>query len=270
VARDSGHSFRHAKTLFRWTGQEVNYEIGGPQTMVTDRPHFSEASSLVGLGRVQLETGYSVFHDRAAGGSVTAQSFGEPLLRTGVFAEWFEFRIASTYVTERSQAPVGESYLSGVDDLYLGAKLALTEQMGILPEMAIFPQARVPLGVSGISSDHVLPGFNFAYSWMLTDHIELECNSQLNRRVDDVGHLYVEAIQTANVEYELTDKLNAFTEWFMFTPCGALAARTQHYFHGGFWYLVRPNIQFDIHAGIGLSKASDDLAFTGAGFSVRY
>jgi hypothetical protein len=271
LVADGPAPFRFSKTLFRWTGQAPNYETGGPPAMITDRPHFSEASNLVGLGRVQVETGYTIGYDRSGTTSVQSQSFGEPLVRVGLFAEWFEFRIADTYVTEQVRdTATGNSHYRGLDDLYLGAKVALTEQMGVLPEIAIFPQMRVPSGADHFSSQRVLPGYNLAYSWMLNDWIELECNSQMNRRLDDAGHYYVEVIQTANLEYELTEKLNAFTEWFVFTPCGAVAAQTQHYFHGGFWYLVTPNMQFDIHAGFGVSQASDDLGYTGGGFSFRY
>lgn len=239
--------------------------------IVTDRPHFSEASNLVGLGRVQLETGYSYFRDNDHGTLVQTHSFGEPLLRAGVFAEWFEFRLGYTYLVEQSRVPGGPSTrFSGSDDVYVGAKLALTEQSGWLPEMAIFPQARVPTGSSAFTNSQVLPGFNFAYSWKLNDWLELECNTQLNRRRDDAAHFYTEFIQTVNFEYELTDRIGAFTEWFCFVPSGALTAETQHYFHGGFVYFVNNNIQLDIHSAVGLNRAADDLAFSGVGFSIRY
>lgn len=262
--------FRHAKTLFRWAGQPQHYEIGGPERIVTDRPHFSEASSLVGLGVVQVETGYTFFQNDDDGEYSSLLSLGEPLLRVGLFAEWFEFRLGYTYLREHVRDTTASTTRWGSDDLYIGAKLALTEQEGVLPEMALFPQMRVPSGANAFSSNQVLPGFNFAYSWMLNDWLELECNSQLNRRLDDADHYYMEAIQTANLEYELTERWGAFTEWIMFTPCGALDAQTQHYFHGGFVYQPTPNVQFDAHAGVGLSKASDDLAFTGLGFSFRF
>lgn len=262
--------FRHAKTLFRWTGQAPNYEIGGPERIVTDRPHFSEASSLVGLGRVQLETGYTVVHDDEFNTTERVQSFGEPLLRVGMFAEWFEFRLGYTFLHHHVRDASGTLNQSGSDDIYLASKLALTEQHGVLPEIAIFPQLRLPTGCGAFSSHEVLAGYNLAYSWMLNDWLELECNSQLNRRLDDSGHYYMEAIQTANLEYELTERWGAFTEWIMFTPCGALTARTEHYFHGGFVFQPTPNMQFDVHAAVGLSRASDDLAFTGGGFSFRF
>ena len=261
------------KTLFRWSIAPAEQPDEGEHEdkIVTDRPHFAEASSLVGLGRVQLETGYTYFRDSDHGTVVQTHSFPEPLLRAGVFAEWFEFRLGYNYLVEQTRVTGGPSTrFSGSDDLYVGAKLALTEQSGWLPEMAIFPQARVPTGSSAFTNGQVLPGFNFAYSWKVNDWLEVELNTQLNRRRDDVAHFYTEFIQDVNLEYELTDRIGAFTEWFCFVPNGALSAHTQHYFHGGFVYFVNNNIQLDIHSGVGLNRAADNLAFTGVGFSIKY
>ena len=268
VAQDVSSS----KTLFRWSLASDNpNEDEHEDKIVTDRPHFSEASNLVGLGRVQIETGYSYFRDNDKGTVTQTHSFGEPLLRAGLFAEWFEFRLGYTYLLEQSKAPGGPSTrVSGSDDLYVGAKLALAEQAGWLPEIALFPQARVPTGSSAFTNSQVLPGFNLAYSWVITDWLELECNTQLNRRRDDSSHFYTEFAQTVNVEYELTDRIGAFTEWIMFVPSGAISAQTQHYFHGGFVYFVTNHIQLDIHSAVGLNRAAADLAFTGAGFSIKY
>ena len=266
----SGQEFRYQKTLFQWSGSEGEEEEPEVDRIVTDRPHFSEASSLVGLGTVQLETGYTIFRNDDGGVKTTLHSFPEPLLRVGVFAEWFEFRLAYNYLIEDTRTALGSSRASGSDDIYVGAKLALATQSGFLPEMAIFPQMRVPTGARVFSNEQVLPGFNLAYSWMLNDWIELECNTQLNRRRDDSEHFYMEFIQTANVEYDLSERWGAFTEWVMFTPCGAITAQTQHYLHAGFVYFPTPNIQLDIHAGFGVSRAADDLAFTGVGASFRW
>jgi len=284
ATESNGQEFRHQKTLFHWAGSEGEEEEPEVDRLVTDRPHFSEASSLVGLGRTQLETGYSIFRNDDGGVKTTLLSFPEPLLRVGVFAEWFEFRLAYNYLIEDTRTALGSSRASGSDDIYVGAKLALATQSGFLPEMAIFPQMRVPTGARVFSNEQVLPGFNLAYSWMLNDWIELECNTQLNRRRDesrhehvvppvvpDVGdHFYMEFIQTINFEYDLSERWGAFTEWIMFTPCGAITAQTQHYLHGGFVYFPTPNIQLDAHVGFGVSQAADDLAFTGVGASFRW
>lgn len=265
--RQSGPS-----TLFHWgIGERADEAEDEDPRLVTDRPHFSEASNLVGLGRVQIETGYSFFKDNDGGTKVRTHSFPEPLLRAGLFADWFEFRLGYNYLIQQSDTAVtGHTRLSGSDDLYVAAKLALTKQEGYLPEIALFPQLRVPSGSPAFSAGETLPGFNLAYSWKLNDVVELECNTQLNRRIDDVDHFYTEFIQTANLEYDLAPRIGAFTEWFCFVPSGAIDAHTQHYFHGGFVYFLTDNIQLDIHSAVGLSRRSNDLAFSGMGLSVRF
>lgn len=266
----ASRSFRHEKTLFRWAGQGPG-EPGRSEKIITDRPHVSEASNLVGLGTAQLETGYSYFHDRSNGVTTETHSFGEPLLRLGIFAEWFEFRLANTYLMERVRDPVnGNTRVRGFDDLYIGAKLGLTLQDGIFPEMALFPQLRVPLGHEYFTAGECLPGYLFAYSWTINDWLELECNNQANRRIDDSSHTYVELIQTFNFEVTLSDRWGSFYEFLMFMPSGALTARTEYYFHTGFVFLATDNMQFDVHSSVGLNDAADDLAFTGVGWSVRY
>lgn len=273
------------KTLFRWTiggEQKTEEEEDHEDSIVTDRPHFSEASSLVGLGRIQFETGYTYTHDASPvsalfgspGGSqrVVTHSFPETLMRAGLFADWFEFRLAYNFLIEQTDAPgTPRTTYRGSDDLYVGAKLALAEQQGWMPEMAIFPQALLPTGDSHFTSGQVLPGFNLAYSWKINDFVELECNTQVNRRRDDAEHYYTEFIQTANVEYTFTEKLGGFTEWFCFIPNGAISstALPQHYFHGGFVYLLTKNLQYDVHAAIGLNEPADDY-FAGTGLSVRF
>src|SRR5262245_28360471 len=47
------------KTLFKWEiGPEVAEKPPKPEKIQTDRPDFTEASTTVGRGHVQLETGY--------------------------------------------------------------------------------------------------------------------------------------------------------------------------------------------------------------------
>src|SRR4030095_7370854 len=110
--------FRYEKTLFRWSGPEEEEEEEELDRIVTDRPHFSEASSLVGLGTVQLETGYTFFRNDDGGVKTTLHSFPEPLLRVGVFAEWFEFRLAYNYLIENTTTRAGSTRASGSDDIY--------------------------------------------------------------------------------------------------------------------------------------------------------
>lgn len=265
---------RGPKTLLEWsnsTGDEEEGEGGlYGDRIITDRPHIAEAASLVGLGRVQIETGYTYFLDRDGGTRIQTHSYPESLFRIGLFREWFEFRFQYNYLIEQTDDPLGRTVLSGSDDLYIGAKLALAEQHGILPELTVFPQFRAPIGGSPFSAREVLPGMNFVYAWQVTDRFELECNTQVNRRRDPgIDHFYTEILQTVNLEYDLTEKVMLFHEFVIFSPVGAIVSSNEYYIHPGFHYFILPNLQLDVHAAVGLNRAADDL-FGGSGISWRW
>jgi hypothetical protein len=261
---------RSRGTLFQWSYGTSH--SGGPnldEPLVTDRPDFTEASVTVGRGVAQIEFGYTYAFNDDAGGSVKFQSFGEPLLRYGVLADWLEFRIALFPVNERITVGGLSHSTGGTEDLYTGFKIALTPQEGILPEMALIPQMIIPTGSGAFTSSSWEPGLNWIYGWELNDFISTAGSTQGNRRIDDTGNSYLKMAQSWTVAYSLTNKLGAYTEWFAFFPSGADTARTEHYGNGGFTYLITDDMQFDIRAGIGLNDEAVDYFF-GTGLSIRF
>jgi len=256
-------------TLMQWSyGTSFS---GGPdldEPLVTDRPDFTEASTTVGLGVAQLEFGYTYTSDNSAGVSTRTQSFGEPLLRVGILAEWLEFRMALFPLEERIRTTGASNTESGLADLYLGLKIALTPQEGLLPEMAIIPQMNVPTGGGAFTSDSLEPGVNWIYAWELNDFVSTAGSTQGNRRIDGTGNAYLEMAQSWTVAYSLTDKFGTYTEWFSLIPNGADTAQTESYFNGGFTFLISNDVQFDIRSGWGLNEAAADF-FAGTGLSVR-
>jgi hypothetical protein len=263
----------HAQgTLFQWSYGEGGE--GGPdlsEPLVTDRPDFTEASSTVGLGVMQLEAGYTYVYDDDDSGSFRAHSFPESLLRVGMLADWLEFRMAWNYVEETTTEFGGQRQLqTGSEDLYLGFKIGLTGQEGILPEMALMPQMTVPTGSSDFNAGEVLPGLNWLYGWDVNDWIATGGSTQANRALDDdTDEPYLEIAQSWTVGYSLADWLGMYTEWFALIPDGADVNPTEHYANGGFTFLVTNNVQFDVRAGVGLNEDADDF-FTGAGFAIRH
>ena len=258
-------------TLMQWSyGTSFS---GGPDReapLVTDRPDFTEASSTVGRGVVQLEVGYTYVYDNDGTNGVRTHSFPEALARIGVFAEWLELRIAWNYSEETTRtAGAVTGTARGAEDLYLGFKIGLTPQEGLLPEMAIIPQMNVPTGSGGVSDRQVLPGFNWIYGWELNDWLSAAGSTQFNRRVDGTsGDNYTEWAQSWTFGYSLTEKLGGYTEWFALFPTAATTELPQYYFNGGFTYLINNDLQFDIRGGVGLNNAADDY-FLGTGFSIR-
>jgi hypothetical protein len=258
-------------TLMQWGyGPRVD---GGPdlsEPLITDRPDFTEASVTVGMGVVQYETGYT-FTYNDDGDSVTKEnSYPESLFRVGMFADWFEMRLGWNYGNSAETVfGGGDTNLEGAEDLYLGAKFALTPQSGCLPETGLIVQGTLPTGASVFTAHEVLPGVSFLYGWDVNDFFSVGGSSQANRALDDNGEdFYVEYAQSLTTGYSWTDKFGNYAEWFMFAPAGAETSHNQQYFNAGVTYLITDNIQWDLRAGVGLNEAADDF-FTGSGVSIR-
>jgi hypothetical protein len=254
-------------TLLQWSyGTSFS---GGPdldEPLVTDRPDFTEASTTVGLGVAQLELGWTYTYDNDGAANTKSHSYPETLLRYGMLAEWFELRLAWNYADEQAAG----IHSRGSEHLYLGAKLGLTPQEGILPEMAIIPQMFVPIGSRALTADETLAGVNWLYGWDVTESISTAGSTQFNRAVDDItSNGYTEWAQSWTIGYSLTDRLGAYTEWYAFFPHGADTARPEHYFNGGFSFLISNDVSWDVRAGVGLNDAADDY-FVGTGMAVRF
>lgn len=267
-------------------------EPGDDERLTSDRPDFTEASSTVGRGRVQFEGGYTYIGDRNRGVRTHTHSYPEGLLRIGMFADWFELRLGQNVFAQSSRGGrpagplpgpgfpaepgggnTGAARVSdvGASDLYLGAKLALTKQKGVLPETALIIQGTVPTGARAFTADRVLYGFNYLFSWELNDTLSFGGSFQGNSAVDDTDRNHIFFSQSLSVGYKLAKNLTGYTEWFAFYP--AFATNTgggaQHYLDGGLQYFLTKNFALDVRVGVGLSRSADDL-FAGAGFVVRY
>lgn len=254
-------------TLFSWDGSENPGGVDFDEPLTTDRPDFTEASSTVGKGVLQIESGYTFIEDREAGIRNHEHSFGEFLFRYGVAADWLELRLGVAPSHTRASGAGFHETSTSLENLYLGTKLALAAQDEWLPELALTPQMQVPVGPN--PSNDVLPGVNLLYSWDIDEDWSLSGNTQLNRAVDDDGKTILEASQSVAVGYGWTDRLGSYAETFAFFPEGTSSGSSEYYFNGGFTYLLSNDIQLDIRSGLGLNRQADDF-FAGAGLSMRF
>jgi hypothetical protein len=237
----------------------------------TDRPDFLESPATVGRGVVQLESGYSFSGLHDPGARTRGHSYPELLGRVGLFADWFEFRIGQNFSSTSSSGPAGTMELTGAEDLYLGTKLALTEQKKFLPETGLIIQMTVPTGHPELSAGQVLPGVNWVMNWdIIKDRLSLGAGVQINRAIDDFGQVYIEWASAVSASYTLTKRLGAYTEWFAIYPDGAGGAEagSQHYFDAGLTFRVTNNFQLDARGGVGLNERADHYFF-GAGLAFR-
>lgn len=250
---------------------EKSTDADKPERLVSDRPDFTEASTTVGRGHVQLEVGYTFIQDRANGVRAVIHSHPEALLRIGLFADWFELRLGQNVFVERTKTGRATEQASGLQDFYLGTKLALSEQKKYLPETAIIFQTLVPTGADAFTNKQLLPGFNYLCSWdVIEDCLSMGGSVGLNRVRGDDGHFHGLANGSFTVGYTLTANLTAYTEVFGLVPTSATAADTGpvYYFNGGFQYFLSEDFAIDVRAGVGLNRRADDF-FTGIGFVYR-
>ncbi len=246
---------------------------GGEETpLATDRPDFTESSTNVGRGKLQVEMGYTYFRDRQGGVTQQDHTVPELLLRYGIFADWLELRIGHTFGQTQVDSLLQSSGDGGGQDLYLGIGVALMEQRGILPELKFNLQTFVPVGADVYTAREMLPGINVLYGWdIIEDKWTLGASTGFNRRANDLNGFYLEAAQSVTTGISLTEKLGMFIESFAFFPDGARdpSIGPEYYADSGFSYLLRKNLQLDIRAGVGLNRHATDF-FTGAGLAFRY
>src|SRR5690606_17580768 len=123
----------------------------------------------------------------------------------------------------------------------------------------IILQMTVPTGDEDFTADEVLPGVNYLYSWSINDFISMAGSTQLNRVMESLpGTAYSEFAQSCSIGYSLSDRLGAFTEWFVLVPHSSDDARNEHYFNGGFTFLITDNVMWDIRGGVGLDNEATD------------
>jgi hypothetical protein len=256
--------------LFSWNGQEV--PIPGPdlnEPLATDRPDFTEASSTVGLGVLQLESGYTYLRDESDGLLAEGHSVGELLFRYGIVDDWLELRFNINPVSVRAEMAGFSASTTGTEDITLGFKTWLTAQDGWRPEASVITALSLPTGSNAFTANEVQPTVNFLYGWDINDIFSTAGSTGFTRVTDDLSHDYLELHQSWTVGVTFTEQWGGYAEWFCLVPNSAIDAKTEHYIDGGLTYKLTKDVQFDVRAGYGLNDAAADM-FAGVGLSIRW
>ena len=206
------------------------------QDLVTDRPDFTESTAVVPLGAVQAELGTT--WERA--GAHDAVSGPELLVRWAPFRN-LELRFgAPDYVSAGSA--------SGYTDPTLGLKVPLGPVGGW--GLAAIATVLVPVGDRTQSGGRLDPA-------------RLGLGAQAGATWDTAaGHLDLAATLVAGAD--LTERFGAFLE----LAADGLQDDPALVLHHGYTYGLGPDVQVDVHAGVGLTDAAPDV-LVGVGLSVR-
>jgi Putative MetA-pathway of phenol degradation len=240
---------------------------GLPDPLVTDRPDFTESTSIIPRGHFQIEGGYTFTRQ----GDEDASSLGELLLRVGA-GERVEARFGiGSYGTVDPGVP-GSSKLSGYEDPFIGVKIGLNASDPELlppgrPQMALLLSTSVPVGSDELTSDEWQPEGKLALGWDLTDFFSLSSNL-IYGYPSDGDERYHQFGATLSAGFSLTDRLGAFVEAFGFNK-ESLNGSSTTYLDSGLAFRISNDIQLDVRVGAGLDDPSPNW-FAGLGGGVRF
>jgi hypothetical protein len=268
--------------LHEWLRAPFSQEADRDGPINTDRPTFTPANTVVPLGRVQFESGFT-FNQTQAGPSRSAvYDFPELAVRIGIMdrVEFRTFWLGQTYTQTRPQPGAIWSTIAGVSDMEVGFKTQLIKgdpKRKWLPTTALITSVFAPTGgASYYSSQTVQPYINVIYAWSPTEKLSIGGSTgYLGMRQQALPGSGLKADsfsrfhQSLLAFYTATERMTLFYEWYIFTFTSAADNRPQNFMDGGVLYRLSPNIQLDLRAGFGLSGRPDDF-FTGAGFSIRF
>ncbi|CAI2717613.1 transporter [Nitrospina watsonii] len=238
-----------------------------PAPIVTDRPGQSDASSVVAPGTLQMELGYNLTHDDDSGHAIS-HTQPLPLWRLGL-TDWVELRFAlDGYAHQEGPGP---SDRSGFGDGNIGTKFYFWGLQGMRPEFAIDWGVSLPFGDDEVSRNRYDPFMRLLFTSVITERFSITYNlgaewnttTLADGRTDTLGaYTY-----TFSPTLALTNRWAIFAEVFGSVPMDP--ADDAHTFNGGVLWLITPDWQFDLSAGVGLNDAANDL-FIAAGLSTRW
>ncbi len=246
----------------------------GPPPIATDRPDQTESAFLVPRGLVQFELG-AVYSEEGgsngppdSGAAVRGLNVGNALLRMGVL-EQVELRLG--FVGWQRVSGDGIAAFNGFGDLAAGAKLALVRGAGAVPTVALLGMVTLPVGDAAFRADGIDPFLKAAFAQDLGSGFGLGYNlgAIWTTETDGTGdeRLRTDVAYSVAIGRSLTDRLAAFVEAYGIVGVSAGRASWQA-LDGGVAFALRPNVQLDLSAGVGLNEAATDWFLSG-GVSVR-
>ncbi|MGI9455871.1 MAG: transporter [Aeoliella sp.] len=240
----------------------------------TERHDFTQSTTTVGRGVVQVEAGYSYFYKDEHGEIEETHATPEMLWRIGL-SEDIELRLRWNYGW-RLVDDVEEK--NGAQDLTWSLKLGMTEQDCGLPESALEIRSTAPTGGNSWSTDRVEFGLDYIYGWQLTESLTLTGSTGFGTDGlgdfslvpdDPAGDRFTVWSQSAALGKELSERTTMYAEYFGIFSHARSEDISLNFFNIGIDYYLTHNWVIDVRAGVGLSPDSEDF-FGGVGGAYRF
>jgi hypothetical protein len=231
----------------------------GAQSLVTDRPDFTESPLAVPASRVQIEFG-TTFQEFDEG--ATSVNAPEALARIGL-ARGLELRVG---LPEFTRDETGPGQLRVVNeqatDPSVGAKLELGEASGVA--LAVIAETTLPV-FDGIEPEEAVQTVILTAGRDLSPRLSL--GSQVSASYNETpDRLRLGA--TVVLGFALADQVGVFAELAASDPVG-VTVDAEVLLHSGATLLLTDDLQLDAHAGLGLTDFSPAY-LVGVGASARF
>ncbi|WP_179021545.1 transporter [Winogradskyella forsetii] len=254
-------------TSILWSSGLISFsqEANTSEPLVTDRPDATEASSTVGKGTLQIETGglFESFEEN----NTTSENYtyNTTLIRYGILDN-VELRVGWDFVEgiTKVNGRKLDNVTSGLSPLLLGLKLDIAEEKGSMPEIALIGHV-FPLFSASADYRPETTGIDFrlSLSHTLSEKSSLGYNIGAKWGNDSPE---AAAIYSLSYGYSLSDKFGCFTELYGDLPEDSSA---NHYWDAGFTYLPCNDLQFDIYGGTSITQGQDLLIGMGLSYRVK-
>jgi Putative MetA-pathway of phenol degradation len=219
----------------------------------TDRPDQSDGSHIVEKKHFQVETGIQF----SKLDQVTTSIDNVTLIRYGVTKK-FEIRLLNEYTSIHDSTRV-----SGEQPLTVSFKNQLCKQHGLLPKITLVSYFHLPFELSkSFHADHFGYAFTLAMRHELNSRLKLYTNVGL---IEDQQTTDISYLSTAELNYNLTEKLSSFIEYYGNYEKHSSASNGMDM---GFIYAIKKNLAADLAFGSPTLKLAV-TKFIAFGMSVR-
>ncbi len=228
--------------------------------IATDRPSFSDASSLVPMGRWQVETGGTDFKI----GSLKYGQLPELLVRVPL-SDRFELRLVNV-----NYSVFEGGHGSGFQDPGVGFKLRLSRanrKAAGEPELALVGLLQAPAGGPGLRADTLQPTVKLAAYLPVSATDGFGGNLVVASYTPQDAH-FVQYAASVYWAHTFNPRLASFVETYGLTPLSR-GTNGGAFADAGFTYLLDKATQIDVRYGSGFAQNRDGQFF-GAGIAFRF
>ncbi len=256
---DKNNSVKDNIVKFNEPSDKYSKEDEEDFELATDRPHQTETTNIIPKKLLQIENGFTIENigDKKAREEVIGYS--SLLLKVGI-GKGIDLRFATDIL--RSRTFINDSLSNSVfgwSGLTFGGKKSLAKGRGWIPTTTLMVEIYLP----NFGTKDFRPGFTGGTVRMLCEHeigerLEFEYNfgPDWGGSVANASFFYA-----SSLTYNIVGPLSIYAETFGFfteksnlsgtRAEGGLASDIR--FDGGFVFLARKNLQFDLEGGFGVT-----------------